>query len=78
MRWRGGVLKPPDQERKKLLQRSASLEIPRYSGLSLVSKRGREQTGKIVLRAIYGMDSAAHIQKRQCKALQNAGSDGPR
>jgi hypothetical protein len=33
MRWRGGVLNPPDQERKKLLQRPASLEIPRLSGL---------------------------------------------
>ncbi len=27
MRWRGGVLKPPDQERKKLLRRPASLEV---------------------------------------------------
>jgi hypothetical protein len=33
MRWRGGVLKPPDQERKKLLQRPASLEIRRLPGL---------------------------------------------
>ena len=36
MRWRGGVLKPPDQERKKLLQRSASLEIRRYASRSAV------------------------------------------
>jgi hypothetical protein len=34
MRWRGGVFKPPDQERKKLLQRPASSEIPRLPGLT--------------------------------------------
>jgi hypothetical protein len=33
MRWCGGVLKPPDQERKKLLQRPASLEIRRNQEL---------------------------------------------
>jgi hypothetical protein len=36
MRWRGGVFKSPDQERKKLLQRPASLEIPRSWPVKLI------------------------------------------
>ena len=62
MRWRGGVLKPPDQERKKRLQRPASLEIRRLPG---ADERNRFQLRKAIESSnCYGQSpSTCDIQK---------------
>jgi hypothetical protein len=54
MRWRGGVLKPPDQERKKLLQRPASLEMHRV-------KQAQKSTARRVPPLLSGTGFDVHL-----------------
>jgi hypothetical protein len=54
MRWWGGVLKPPDQERKKRLQRPASLEIRRYQDLASCSHRAALIVSALIVDLPFG------------------------